>query len=263
MGLLQHIEGGSLKEPSPVPQTKGSLLQKMLKYAEDKLSFFEFTEKHHLSLCALFEKCENSFIISASKGLDSFSILNSVSTVDFWQGTVHLNEWTCFSKENSQINQILQFFSQNLKDSIEEIFIYTTENRILLIADTKGFSVNKKALENDFSKLDTIIPEISSDINENTITIDYSASLEDMLSNTEIHSIELAEKIKNSIIYEIFFKINSFLTDKQKLTALTPSCFSVSFSNSCIPSENAFALFAGYILNSIFPESYYLIKNAD
>lgn len=263
MGLLQHIEGGSFSEPSSTSQVKGSLLQKMLKYADSKLSFFEFTEKHNLSLCAVFEKCENTFVISASKGIDSLSILNSVSTDDFWKGTVPQNEWVYFSRENSEINQILQFFSQSLKDSIEEIYIFASENRILLLADTESFSFNKDSLKTDFFRLETTISDITSESTENTISIDYSASLEDMFSNAEKLSEDLLTKIRNALKSEIYFRVNSFLNTEQKLSGLTSTSFSVSFNNSGIPSGNSFALFAGYILKPVFSESYYLIKNAD
>ncbi len=101
-----------------------------------KLAFLEFIFKHNTNFCAILTESNGTFLIKNSIGFDSVSICNSCSSKDFWNGLLpETDKEYFFSTENKNLNEILQFFSFKLKDVIESVSIFKTENFIFMLCN--------------------------------------------------------------------------------------------------------------------------------
>ena len=131
------------------------LLEKSLRLSQQgALSFFEFSKKYNLNCSAILSKFQNNFIITNSVGIDGDSILSSVSTQDFWDGTVSQKNKLYTFDEANLMRPFLQLFSDNLVHKIKSISIYYTDEKILIVlgedADNKDFG---DSLISDFNLL--------------------------------------------------------------------------------------------------------------
>ena len=126
MGLLQKLSDTGIeppaKEPQPVPDkpvvlkksNSVGLLKKSLYASENRgLDFFEFTGKYNLEMCAILKNTDGEYRIQNCVGFDGESICLSVSTVDFWEGTINqANKGFSFNTDSSDALPFFQFFSK-------------------------------------------------------------------------------------------------------------------------------------------------------
>lgn len=114
------------------------LLQKANLLQSEGLAFFDFITKHKIKYCAFFKRFSLHYAITNSFGLDAGTIINSLSTVDFWNGTIPCsNQVYKSSNQDGSINSFLQLFSSELKEQIKTLSIIKLEdNSIFIIANT-------------------------------------------------------------------------------------------------------------------------------
>lgn len=100
----------------------------------EKLTFSDFVISNSIKTCAILDKLNNYFSIQNSIGFDSNSIISSHSTNDFWDGICSKrNSIYTFSKNDNSINCLLQLFSFQMKESINSLSIYRTNDLIFLL----------------------------------------------------------------------------------------------------------------------------------
>lgn len=157
------------------------LLQKANLLQSEGLAFFDFITKHKIKYCAFFKRFSLHYAITNSFGLDSESIINSLSTVDFWNGTIPCsNKVYKSSNQDGSINTFLQLFSAELKDQIKLISILKFEDNSIfliinsditqdMISDLKNLNLEnyKRSEKNTLSKF---LPEV--EIKKYTVTFD-------------------------------------------------------------------------------------------
>ena len=122
MGLLSHIEEGAYNK---VPS----------------FSIFDFVRESSISQFCILKKYGTEYNICFSYNFDFDSIVRSISTQDFWNGIIpEQDKWYIFSKDDKSIANLYQFFSNDTKDSIIEIFAYNCSEKdyIYLILNTEN-----------------------------------------------------------------------------------------------------------------------------
>ena len=98
------------------------------------LAFSDFINKHSLKICALLEKENPNYNVTNSIGFDAHSILCASSTADFWNGICPA-QGQIYNFTGSDKNQLLQLFSFDLKDNLQEFSVYkSSQDKILLYA---------------------------------------------------------------------------------------------------------------------------------
>ncbi len=222
MGLLQKLSENGLEPPKkevlpvedkPVVLKKSNsvgLLKKSLMASEvHKLDFFEFTGKYNLEICALFKNQEGTYKISNCIGFDGESICLSVSTADFWDGTItQPHKLYSFSANSSEALPFFQFFSKALKEKIYSIQIIKTNDNSILLACNAEF----KDTSTIFDELE-ITQNIQIDFNEGnagvsqnyaaSYTLDFSEALESFILSNSKNDI----KFTKIILDEIYFNL--------------------------------------------------------
>lgn len=169
-----------------------------------KLAFNDFIVSHNLKTAAIFNNENNSFIIKNSIGFDIKSIINSKSTLDFWNGIcTQKNKVYNFSKEDNSINSLLQFFSFSMNEKIENISLYhSNEDSILMVINniidssiiTDFLNIN---LESEFKY------NLPSSIENDSLIYLYELNFSDSLSDYDLI-------FKDSIKNEIFNRFSNF-----------------------------------------------------
>ena len=118
MGLLQE----ALLAANKKNERQEGLLTKIERAAVDSNSFQSWAYLNQLKHAALFQCIENKYVITHARGIDGETILTSISSFDFFSGTLLSSEnWTCAKKETKSIEPFYQLLSQEYKESVNTI----------------------------------------------------------------------------------------------------------------------------------------------
>jgi len=165
-----------------------------------KLAFTDFIKTHKIKACAVYEIKNDYFYISNSIGFDSFSILASKSTKDFWTGICpEINKKYFFQKESENYSSLLQFFSFTMQETLESIVVYRTEDKLFVLLNQELY----QEIITDFTQIDfSYVPVFNiSELNLNSLTAyKYEISI-----NQAVDSYE--EEFQPSLINEISNRI--------------------------------------------------------
>lgn len=175
------------------------------------LAFNKFLISHQIKTFAVFELINDTYIITNSIGFDYESIYSSSSTKDFWSSVCKKDEEVySFSKENTNDNPLLQFFSYNIVDSVNNISVIKINNSIYMICN-KSFD---KDIINDIKLLDYDKIYLDCDclnkkINNNCKTVNCSI---DLSSSFNLIKNANDSNINNDILLKSLFNemINRF-----------------------------------------------------
>lgn len=249
MGLLSRISAGIdlPAEESPLSQAG--------------LSFFEFVTKHNLSHCAVFQRVNTFYVFSHSFGFDGETILQSISTSDFWEGTVKENKWNFFSRDENNLNTVLQFFSINLKTNISYVNIFFGQNKILLTAfeskpdyGNQLDEISKDFLSIDFDKFQTEKRKSESSL---ILHMDIKNASSKILRNlnTEIKSV-----MENSFLTETYAALKTLIDSPSSVNITENKIISISLESKSHITKETLEVFLKNALKNIFKDASSLIS---
>ncbi|MCR5187386.1 MAG: hypothetical protein K6C97_00515 [Treponema sp.] len=207
-----------------------------------RLAFSDFILKYKIKTFAIFTKKDNSFFVSNSLGLDGKSILESISTEDFWKGSCkNLN--TVYNFNNSQKdNPLLQFFSFKIIDDIKSVSVVRKEDSIFLLGNQE---ITNDILA-DYSNLDFNTPllditKLNHLINHNSIfyklEIDFDEAIQTYIY-TKLNNKEYADDFSLSLFNELSNRIIfAYNSPDTSVKAFDNKIKSVFISNQPISKE--------------------------
>ncbi len=155
MGLLSHIQ--------ELNGQKGGLLARAKEFENSKqtskemqnplMTFVSFAQKNFFDVCGILSSKNDFYYLRKSFGLDLNSIVNSVSTKDFWDGIISSkNNWNIFEDEN--LNPFFQLFSDKVKENLKKIailpFLHDGEQNYFFIINPENSTLKT---DNDFVSL--------------------------------------------------------------------------------------------------------------
>ena len=135
MGLLSLVSGGEAKKTSGLLAAAAPLAQRT-SYA----SFSDLCGAFDIGHGAVFEITDDSFVMSACTGLDAASAALSVSSSDFWDGTIGTNSSVKnFSKPAGNLTAFYQLFSPRIRERLLCLhFFRLSSDAIFMKADFTG-----------------------------------------------------------------------------------------------------------------------------
>lgn len=143
MGLLNYI-----KNNYDSKNNKSGLLKKADNFLHMLSAFEKLSINNNLDKIAILEKFENYYLIKYSYNFTDASIQQSMSTHDFWVGTLTNNNWNTFSNENAI--PFMQLLSQKDKETIENFCIKRlNDDYIILIPFKDNNNYDLLKIEND------------------------------------------------------------------------------------------------------------------
>lgn len=218
---------------------KIGLLQKANLLLNKRLTFCDFIKKNKIIKCAILKNHSQFYFISESFGFDGFSLLNSFSTYDFWNGTIpKKNTIYNFSIQNTNLNQFYQFFSSQQKEEISSLSIIKTfDNSIFILINS---SINSRIL-NDFEHIDfekeTYIKNHNfQKENMQKCILDLNNSVEDFVfleNKNTFYNDFLSTSIKNEIQNRLTLKYKDFFIIEKK----SENLYDFTFTKNTIQME--------------------------
>ena len=165
------------------------------------LAFSDFINKHSLKICALLEKTSSNYNVTNSIGFDAGSIICASSTSDFWDG-ICKTSGNIYHFSGSDKNQLLQLFSFNLKDNLQELSVYKNaasqillcEGRLSLQAAKDFENISNKEPENNYAKLNPLV-------NKNTVVL--LLNIDFLEASEKLYQAEFKKDIQS---FEVFLK---------------------------------------------------------
>lgn len=172
------------------------------------MAFSDFINKHSLKICALLEKNNSNYYVTNSLGLDAESIISATSTADFWEG-ICKNSGQIYNFKDEEKRQLLQLFSFNLKDNLQELSVYKNKASQILICSgmltnnaIKDFELIRPLQhQNNYLNLNSLIKENSVilllKINFSEAIKGYYISNKDKISDLDLFSKSLMNELYN------------------------------------------------------------------
>ena len=145
MGLLSRINiygsiNGTSTSNSINKNGTGLLARATATTNKTYSSFQEWAKSNGFSHCGIFSIVHGMMVITQAFGLDSQTVANSVSSRDFWKGILSTKAVLNYSKKDNELYNFLQFFSFDLKSSIQHISLLKIKNNsdfsVLMVYNT-------------------------------------------------------------------------------------------------------------------------------
>ena len=135
MGLLNRVSGGQSKKASGLLSRAAPRMQ-----PPSYVSFSDLCRDFGILHGSLFEITDGSFAASACTGLDAQSIALSVSSPDFWNGTIGVDtSIKTFSNPLGNLAAFYQLFSPRTKERLSSVhFFRLSSDAVFMKADFIG-----------------------------------------------------------------------------------------------------------------------------
>lgn len=234
------------------------LLAKTLSLADsNKIAFKQFTKKYGISLCAVFSKFDNDYVITDSTGFDGISIISSISSADFWNGTIkEKNDWQYYNS-NEEMLPFYQLFSFTLKDKITGIAIRCFEDKIFMACSTENYSFEpSQPLNNDLfnlsftakSKLSIEAFSRNKEDEINKYQFDFSTALNFHIQKS-LRKTEYSDIIFESIAKELVTFLEKCFAAPGIVSRISKNTINIVYSNS---SKVPFELLKTHLLKECY-----------
>lgn len=233
MGLLSKLSATDLYADKL--SDNSGLLYKAENLSKSGVSFFSFLKQFKIDIIFELKFYSYYYFCSKSFGLDAQSILQTNSSKAFWDGIITREKKIFnFSTTDNSIAPFLQFFSFDLKDSIESLSIYKySEDSILILANSK--------LTNEI--IDSY-PTVKADKTQNLgelqahsdskaifslFSIDFSDCVESISQEKLKKNENLKLEYKNVLYNELFTRLQFFFATPSSLAKTSKSAANIVF----------------------------------
>ncbi len=222
MGLLAKIENLQEKKPAGL-LAKASLME------FSKVTLSQWAKNNSVNHVAIFSQYNNFYYISDSLNIDARTIALSVSTKDFWQGSIDFDEsvYVKFSKADGNLGRFYQFFREDLRHDVEELYFLPVtiggQKKILMIlkkADevftlppsTDSFiksisTINFNIVELPQETMEERLEENLVNFQANLYILSYRICLESLFNGIEISNLEIKKLVIESMTKVMHAKI--------------------------------------------------------
>lgn len=238
MGLLEKIN--SLQNTASV-----GLLARASQLSTKSNSFSDWAAKYSITHAAIFSKVNNFYYISNSLNIDARTITLSVSTADFWSGSIDFNDNKihCYSKSDGTLGRFFQFFREDLRHDVDELYFlpytYKGNTNILMILKKQEEEltvpqvteqllnelavINSDAAKKDESHYSEVLSNIDESLQANLFILSYKLSLDSLFNGIDISQPEIKDLIIKSI--------TKVLCEKLTILFSAPNCVSNDTNN--------------------------------
>lgn len=270
MGLLSHITNSETCKHQVLPQQKsgsGLLARAQQSLEKEYFSIQNWAKENNFAHCGFFSSVNGIMAITNAYGLDSQTIINSISSKDFWQGTFSNNSVLNYSKHDKEIYNFLQFFSFDLKNSIEHIcFIKlplendfaifmtfnTDENELCIskkIIDNINFIATTNKIGKNYFNFSSLVPQ-----NYYLYTIDYFEIFQNSINVNQFPNENVKNAIINCIDSQIYNFFKSALPEPAIVFFRKPNRIYLALKTKIL-DKDLFLTHINFIFKNIFGQS--------
>lgn len=241
MGLLSHVTSSYL------PQKFGTF------------SLLDFSKKYKMRACAIFSCVSGKMLMTDCIGFDAITVSKSVSSLDFWSGTIGSDsKWYSFDK--NEFVQFFQFLSFKDAQYVKSLHFLRVSNDVIFMAAQTDVFFDLPDTDEIKKILPTIyIPEKTSiisgaekkfnDVFDMTATI-FTVSVNQAAKAIidEKTDVKLGMILERTIYRDVFYKISQSLLSPNKVLDSGKGIIKVVVFSAAEMDE---ALFKFHLTNSL------------
>jgi hypothetical protein len=222
MGLLSHISSEESKKTGLLARTTQLVSKPVFS------SFSDFGRKYHIPHCALLSVENGSFVMTHCYGIDARTVAASVSSRNFWDGTIGSSNTFCsYKKQDTKFTAFYQFFSGFFRESLQGLHILRISNDcIFLAADIEQYAEPtvpayelKNILLNFLLSYDTAKKESLPDMRTGfsncdafLLLLSVKIAINNAIRNADISDTTLYDSIFKTIYTELFSLLEKHLS---------------------------------------------------
>ncbi|MBQ0163288.1 MAG: hypothetical protein KBS84_09050 [Treponema sp.] len=227
MGLLSHISKSepaskaddSKKEKAPAKKAGSGLLARASKSTGKTYSSFqEWAKGNGLEHCGIFSCIRGMMVITHAYGIDAQTVASSVSSKDFWKGTLKDGEDIInYSKDDQDFYNFLQFFSFEMKNNVSHITFVKLKGDDLSVLMIYNMNADKKIniTENAVSNIPLENKYINYEFTQNNskdikqheyelLTVNLSETVSSSVKTIQLPEASIEQAVIECVYNEIF-----------------------------------------------------------
>lgn len=228
MGLLSHMEAIRARDLELKLSSSNAVLGKRRKITD----YHSFSQRVSLARSAVLVPFGKRFFMRYEHGFDAASIFKSVSSIDFWNGTIPQHqEWYTFSDES--LEPFYQLFSDDIVHNLTHVhiksFVILADVPIKAIMIVTDKEINQDLISEYLSDLaDFIAADISnsatnfsapifstSNLLEESVGKIFTLSVKEAIAEVaDIYHVdaEVLDILDSVILYEVYSRIRRILS---------------------------------------------------
>lgn len=199
----------------------------LLKKAQEasRLTFQQWAEDKGIEHCGVFCEQGGLMMLKLAYGIDALSVFSSISTKDFWTGSIRSNSWVTLDRESPNFTAFTQFLSPEArgsvksfrilkvsdKESLNIFFAYSDKPAGLLRASAEFSAELLSVLESHAASLFEqptyeSIKGLTQNNKARLCLISTKRALDETTKNIEVSELTIQKILINTVFEEIFFK---------------------------------------------------------
>ena len=221
------------------------------------LTFQQWAKQKGFERCGVFRSKNGLMLLECANGMDAQSVFSSISTQDFWNGSVHSDTWVTLDRESPNFSAFTQFLGQEARAKVKAFRILKITDGSELIVffqysyEPAGFlnagdSFKEELLEVLKCHRQSLLSEPTHDLVKNLsdkgnirlFLISTKRALEETTQKIEVCETTLLKILINTIFEELFYKTKKLFSSPALIYSIDPDEIKVAaLVNSEIEDE--------------------------
>lgn len=221
------------------------------------LTFPQWAKKNGFEHCGVFRSKNGLMVLEFAAGVDAQSVFKSISTQDFWNGSVHSDTWITVDHESPNFSAFTQFLGQDARSKVKAfriLKILDGEDLVVFFEysfEPAGFlrakeNFSQELLEVLKSHKQNLMPEptrqqvqeIAKKNNVRLFLISTKRALQEASKKIEVCETTLLKLLINTIFEELFYKTKNLFAAPATIYAINPDEIKVAaIVNSDVDDE--------------------------
>jgi len=188
-------------------------------------TFQQWAKQNGFERCGVFRSKSGLMLLECANGMDAQSVFSSISTQDFWNGSVHSDTWITLDRESPNFSAFTQFLGQEARAKVKAFrIIKIAEGDQLLVFfqysyEQTSFPKAKDSFKQELLEVlrchrqslmseptHELVKSLSDKGKVRLFLISTKRAFEDAIEKVEVCETTLLKILVNTIFEELFYK---------------------------------------------------------
>ncbi len=221
------------------------------------LTFQQWAKQNGFERCGVFRSKNGLMLLECANGVDAQSVFSSISTQDFWNGSVHSDTWVTLDRESPNFSAFTQFLGAEAKTNVKafRILKFTDGEELVVFFQYSyqpaGFLNVKDNFKQELLEVlrchrqslmveptRQMVETLSEKGSVRLFLISTKRALEETTQKIEICESGLLKVLINTIFEELFYKTKKLFQAPALIYSIDPDEIKVAaYVNSEIEDE--------------------------
>ena len=205
------------------------------------LTFQQWAKQNGFERCGVFRSRNGLMLLECAYGVDAQSVFRSISTQDFWNGSVHSDTWVTIDRESPNFTAFTQFLGPEAREKTRAFRILKINDGQELIVffqysyTPAGFLNAKENFKQELLEVtrchkQSLLAEPTSELVDalskkgcvRLFLISTKRALEDCSSKIEVCESTLLKMLVNTVFEELFYKTKKLFSSPALIYSIDP-----------------------------------------